>query len=464
MLTERNHIRSLTALLVLAVAALAFTGCGASKDEYTADGRLVLNYWEKWTGFEQEAMQAVVDEYNKSQDKVFVRMMSVNNLDRKLLVATAGGDPPDIAGIWAWMIYIYSDKGALLPLDDYVAEAGIRRDSYIPIFYDICTHRDHVWALPSTVASIGLHWNKRLFREAGLDPNKPPRSLAELDAMNEKLTVFELEDGTRKTYAELGKKPDGNYKIVQMGFLPFEPDWYIWSWGYWFDGRLWNGYDKITCNDTGNVAALRWVQDSFMRKYGKAEVDAFFGGFRGVFASSQNAFLSGKVAMVLQGVWMYNFIEKYSAGMEWSACAMPAQRPDQNVVMVEADALAIPKGARHPRESFDFIRFVNTRKASQLLALGHRKFPPLKEVDPDFYRQNPNPCIKVFRAMAESPQAWSIPKTGIWNEYQREYWAVYDKIRMLDMDPQVGMDQVQARMQPKLDRENERLRRRGLIP
>ena len=37
--------------------------------------------------------------------------------------------------------------------------------------------------LPTTPATIALHWNKKMFRDAGLDPNRPPRSIAELDEL-----------------------------------------------------------------------------------------------------------------------------------------------------------------------------------------------------------------------------------------------------------------------------------------
>jgi ABC-type glycerol-3-phosphate transport system substrate-binding protein len=90
--------RFLSILAVVAVVCLA--SCGGEA-ERTADGRLIIDYWEKWQGFEKDAMAAVVDKYNASQDKVFVRYVSQSQIDRKLLLATAGGNPPDVAGFWS---------------------------------------------------------------------------------------------------------------------------------------------------------------------------------------------------------------------------------------------------------------------------------------------------------------------------------------------------------------------------
>src|SRR5688500_13382 len=91
-----------------------------------ADGeRVRVVYWEKWIGFEKDAMQAVVDDFNRSQDKIFVEYVSVSGIRAKTLIATAGGDPPDLAGLDDEMVDDFADKNALVPLDDFVAGTSI---------------------------------------------------------------------------------------------------------------------------------------------------------------------------------------------------------------------------------------------------------------------------------------------------------------------------------------------------
>lgn len=468
--TDRSRAaRTALACASIALLAALSLSCGKNRDERTPDGRLILQYWEKWTGFEGDAMQAVVDDYNKSQDKVFVKMTAVAGIDRKLLVAVAGGEPPDIAGIWSWAVNIYSDKGAIQPITNSLAMAGLRRDSYVPCFWDLCSHRGQMWALPSTVATIALHYNKRLLREAGLDPNQYPKSIDELNAMNDRLTIYETPDGKRASYSELGGKPSADARIVQMGFLPYEPSWFLWSWGYWFHGKLWNGKDRITAADPGNIAAMEWIQ-SISRRYGQAQVEAFYNEISGQnFASSQNAFLCGKIAMEMQGVWMYNFIDKYSSGMDWSACPIPSSdgkgtlSETAPISYVECDVLAIPTGCPHPQEAFDFIRYVNTQAAMEKLAMGQRKFSPLTTVSPEFYEKHPNHRIRLFRSLAESPDIFSTPTTGIWNEYSRELGNTIDQIRRMKVEPKAALEELQVQMQEKLDREIVRMKRRGRV-
>lgn len=457
--------RDKTVILFLILLALLFPMIGCNKKEASLNV-IKLSYWEKWTGFEGEAMQAVVDLFNSKKIKnregkvIQVEMITVSQIDRRLLTATAGGNPPDVAGIWTWLLTVYADKGALLSLNDYLEKAGITKEHYLPVFWDICSYNNKMWGLPSTPASLALHWNKRLFREAGLDPHTAPRTIEELDIMAEKLTIIKLPD-EEKTVSFYELKNRKNYRdllakgeIVQAGFLPSVLMWWPWSWGHWFGGRLWNGKDTITADEPGNVRAYEWIR-SYSLKYGVNNINKFSSGF-GAFASPQNAFLSSKAAMVLQGVWMYNFIDKYATGMEWGAAPFPSHEEElKDVSFVEADVLVIPRGAKYPDEAFKFISFVNQQEPMELLCQGQRKFTPLREVSPAFYQKHKNPYIHMFRKLAESPNAFTLPKTTISQEYQREMSFAYETISDLKKSPQEALKKVTVSMQRRLDRERE---------
>ena len=82
----------------LGLLGLLFVASCTPKEDARISSRLVLEYWEKWTGVEREAMARVVDDFNNSQDKVFVRFLSVSRVDQKMMLATAGGVPPRCRG------------------------------------------------------------------------------------------------------------------------------------------------------------------------------------------------------------------------------------------------------------------------------------------------------------------------------------------------------------------------------
>ncbi|MEI8341238.1 MAG: extracellular solute-binding protein, partial [Verrucomicrobiota bacterium] len=328
-----KKLQSCLALAGVALFLLVLM-CGCRSQSPEEKKRVVVEYWDKWTGFEADAMRAVVEDFNAGQDRIFVRFTSMSQIDRKLMLATAGGLPPDVAGLYSYLLPIYSENNALIPLDKMAAASGVNPVDYIDVFWEMCHYRGYLWALPSTPGSVGLVWNKKMFREAGLDPERPPESIAELEKFNEKLTRW---------------RPDGTLEAV--GHLPEEPGWWRELWGYWFGGELWDGLHKITADSPANIAAYKWIE-SYPKRFGPENLLAFREGF-GNFASPQNPFFTGRVAMVLQGEWIYNFIEKFAPpGFEWGVAAFPSVDPEhlKNVAIVESDVLAIPAGAKHPKE------------------------------------------------------------------------------------------------------------------
>jgi multiple sugar transport system substrate-binding protein len=433
------------------VAAVAYSEAITRRPQ--PRGPVHITYWEKWTEFEGDAMRDVVNAFNASQNRVHVDLLTVSSIEQKTLLAIAGGNPPDVAGLYGPNVAQYADDNAIIPLDDYCAAKGIRPDQYIPAYWDMGWYNGHVYSLPSAPASTALHYNKAMFRAAGLDPDKPPRTIEEMDADAAKVVT---------------RTPSG--QIDKAGFLPAEPGWWNWGWGCIFGGKLWDGKDHLTANSPENVRGFDWVQ-SWSRRYGAAEMQTFRSGF-GNFSSPENAFLSGKVAMEIQGVWMYNFIDKYAPTMEhpvreWAAVPFPypANRPDlEGTTFVDEDVLVIPRGAQHPREAFEFIAFVESQKGMEMLCMGQRKNSPLAKVSDAFWKNHPNPFVRLF---ADQPRGKNVilpPKIGIWPEYQAELKTAFDEIALMHKTPQQALDYVQARMQPKFEEYRRRLRLRGELP
>lgn len=428
-------------LRLLKKSGLSLLLLGLALSRAHAD-KIVLEYWDKWTGFEASAMQTIVDDFNASQDRIEVHYSSISQIDLKLMLATAGRHPPDIAGIWGSTLPSYVENNALLPLDKLAKEAGLRDQDYLPSIWSLCHYRGYLWAFPSTPQSVALHWNKRLFREAGLDPEKPPRTIAELEQFNDKLTQ---------------RNADGTYRI--FGHLPMEPGWWRDLWGCWFGGQLWDGKSRITLDDPGNRRALEWIA-GYPKRFGKREVSTFLEG-SGNFASPLNPFIQQRVAMEIQGPWMWNFIQKYGTEkIELGVAPFPTETGlGPPVTFVESDVLSIPVGVRHVRESFEFIRFVNRQDEIEKLCTLHYKFSPLTQVSDGFWKNHPNPYIRVFYDLARSPAAVPYPRMTCWMQYGNELNQGIDDIWGGRQTPAEVIDQVQARVQPKLDHQIERWNR-----
>ena len=118
----------------------------------------------------------------------------------------------------------------------------------------------------------------------------------------------------------------------------------------------------------------------------------------GAFASPQDPFMSGKLAMIFQGVWLANYIRMYAPDMEFGAAPFPVLREGEPpVTYVDSDMLVIPRGAAHPNEAFEFITFVSEQRSTEQLNLGQQKNSPLREVSEAFLANHPHPYIRVFQ-------------------------------------------------------------------
>ncbi len=453
--------------LILAAFSVLFAfGC-ARRDESGTGGRVVVNYWEKWSGFEADSMQAVIDDFNRSQDRIEVRFLSVSQVDIKLLLATSSGHPPDVAGLWSENIPDFSEKGALMPLDRGLAKAGIGADRYIPLFWNLCRHRGYTWGLPTTPGCVALFYNKKLFRAAGLDPEKPPATFAEFEAMSRRLTVVELERAgrlVRVSFDDLTpqEREGRRYTLVQVGHLPQDAGMFLSGWGCWFGARYYDGGRRILANDAGNLAAYGWLAET-ARTYGVENMRNFIEGF-GVSQSAQSPFLGGTEAMVVQGPWMTNFIEKYAPGMEWGVAACPAADGVGGgfpVTLAQCDVVVIPRGALHPREALEFICYLQRQEVAEKLARSQQKFTALREVSGAFLKDHPNPAIALFMGLARSPAARSVPRLSMWHEYDAELAVARERVQNLRETPAEALGEVQQRIQSRYDRVMQRWDRVG---
>ncbi len=455
------------AVFALVAAYLLFVVRPA--DSSHKEGRTVITYWEKWSGEDAAAMQTIVDDFNNTvgkQQNIYVQYLSMSNVDQKTLVATAAGVPPDVAGLWNTQVAQFAEIGALEPLDDLARAAGVSAADYKPVLWEGCRYNGRLWAMVSSCGSQALFYNKRLFaqkgdalRAAGLDPARLPRTLDELDryaaALDEQETL-----------------PGGFKRLKRSGFLPTEPGWYLSFIGYWFGAPIYDAKtDRILLTDPRMIRGLDWVRGYSLR-LGKDSLGEFRSGF-GSFNSTQNPFIAQTVAMELQGPWMTNSFEKFrpamnhanvprsrEAGMtalerqnncEYGVAPFPAAdgAGASEITFANFDVLMIPRGAKHKKEAFAFIAFVNSQAQTEKLNLLNCQNSPRRVVSQHFLDTHPNPYIGVFERLLAAPGARGVPSCPIWPEVGAELDNATQRVALLDATPEQALRDAQARVDEK---------------
>jgi sn-glycerol 3-phosphate transport system substrate-binding protein len=108
----------------------------------------------------------------------------------KTLTALKGGEPPHFAVILSTDMYTLIDEEAVVPYEDLAKTDSDKAwlKSFFPGFMENSQTGGKTWGIPFQRSTVVLYWNKELFKEAGLDPNKPPATWAELLDYAKKLT------------------------------------------------------------------------------------------------------------------------------------------------------------------------------------------------------------------------------------------------------------------------------------
>jgi ABC-type glycerol-3-phosphate transport system substrate-binding protein len=217
---------------------------------------------------------------------------------------------------------------------------------------------------------------------------------------------------------------------------------------------------------------MEWMQ-GYARELGVDRVKTFQEGF-GNYFTPENPFLTGKVAMIIQGPWVANLINQYKPDLDYGVVPFPiselgsrnSERSDSSVPsspvgLIDTDILVIPRGARHPEASMEFIAWTQRQDMTEQLARAHFKPSPLAVTSERFLADHPNRGIRVHYDIFNSPRAFIPPPTRVWQQFKDEFDSAVQRVWRLEIEPRTAMTELQARTQGFIDRAGDERRRRN---
>jgi len=108
----------------------------------------------------------------------------------KALTAVKSGDPPVTSILLSTDMFTLIDEDAIVPFDDLLKtpddQAWLK--SFYPAFMENSQTGGKTWGIPFQRSTIVLYYNKDAFKEAGLDPSRPPANWKEQIEYAQKLT------------------------------------------------------------------------------------------------------------------------------------------------------------------------------------------------------------------------------------------------------------------------------------
>lgn len=372
------------ALAVLAVAAmLVLAGCAGrgqeSNEGDSGSGPVTLKFWNGFTGPDRPAVEELVKRFNDSQDKAKIQMeiMPWDVFFDKLLPSLSSGAGPDIAGMDTAQVPQYAVKKALKPLDDYYSQPGNETDKLVASAVQGATFNGTKYSVPMNFTTLLLYWNKGMFKQAGLDPEKPPADWDQFADYAKKLTKDTNGDGKPEQYG----LAIADHATIAM-----------WPILFWQNGGGVVSEDgkQATLGDPATVeAANHWVD--LVRNDKIAPI-----GLAG--ADADKLFQSKKAAMEIVGPWMTTGFK--DAGIDFGL-AMPPAGPKETVTLGTSVGFTVSAKAdqRKTEAAYEFFKFWNS-KESQVYWSVHSGFPP-NRTDISASELKENPYVAAFGAPAD---------------------------------------------------------------
>lgn len=329
------------------ITALPVANYLAARNTPRADVKLVV--WGLQPSEEAAGQRAMVAEFERRHPGVRVSVLSMGAgllNPQKLMTAIVGRKPPDVINQDRFTIGDWASRSTFRPLDDLIARDrgrpdGVRPEDYYKPCWAEATYKGHVFAIPNSTDDRFLYYNRKLFRQAGLDPDRPPETWEELLSYAKKLTAYN-KDGTLK----------------RVGFIPGYGNSFLYLYSWTNGGELMSPDGRrCTLDNDYTVQALEFIVGMYDAMGGVANVDRYAAGFQ---ANELDAFLTGKVAMRIEADQSAAVIARYAPDLDFGVA--PAPVPAER--MRETYPNFISAGSPYPRhvQPSDYAHYPTPKK------------------------------------------------------------------------------------------------------
>ena len=293
--------------------------------------------------------KSMIEAFNAQSEDVKIKAESVPSVAgqsadqmQKILTAIASGTVPDFFYLDRFLGTEFASREAIIALDEYINAGSISRYEFVPACWDEGGFEGQQYNIPASEGNIGywsLAYNRDIMADAGLDPDKPPTTWAEL-----------------QEYAVQMTEPEGN-SFRRIGMVPLYGASWFYQWCWANDGFLVNDDDtEITLTDPKNVEALEYLVQLYDELGGAEKINAFSAGFQG---AADDPFLTGLLGMVMYGEYQLPTTAKYKPDLKMGVTFFPKPRPEaQTTTWVGGWSWALPRGCKHPQEAFTAVEWL----------------------------------------------------------------------------------------------------------
>ncbi len=385
-------------IIFLLVTFVAVGGCGSSADGDSGN-RVTVTFWHSFTQSTRPALEKLIERFHDEHPDVRIDAQYIptgDALSQKLITAVQSGSAPDISWIHSHYLEDLVKADAVYEMSHFMTGSNPLSDEdfadIYPALIEYASWQGTLYSLPMEATNLGIIYNKTLFEEAGLDPERPPQTWEELREFSRQLSKDENGDGR---YERIGffvpavpsSGPQGAYMMWQ--WTPF-----LWqAGGYLVDEAqteiLWD-------QEAGEKALSLWKSIYLIQN-------------QRTFTSEDplTVMASQQIAMMLDGPWNLPRYPALFSRFDWGVAMLP-EGPEKRATVVAGEYLAIFKQSRNPDAAWTFVRWMMNPEVQAFWSMESGYLPVRKSVVnvPEFQAfLQENPAQRVFVEQMEFAQA-----------------------------------------------------------
>lgn len=344
--------------------------------------QISLTYWGLWD--DQEIMQPLIDQYKKSHDNITVKYekMSPQSYKDKLVTRSKNNQGPDIFRYHnTWIPEI---RDVVSPLPENVMSNGEFERTFYKIAQKDLKVDNRYYGIPLSVDGLVLIYNEDLLKKAGI--SSPPSSWEDVLNYAAKLTTKTKDNQIISSGIALGTA--NNIEHFSDIFALF---------------LIQNG---------GAITKLesRESADALAAYRNRAETPNNL--WDETMPNSINAFIQGKVAMILAPSWEILTIQQANPDIVVKSVPVPSLPDSKPISISNYWVEGVSKFSAHQKESWEFLRYLSEKEQETKLyeqQAKTRKFgAPYSRVDLAS-TLNQNEYIGSVIKQAESDAFVSVP-------------------------------------------------------
>jgi len=334
--------------ICVALLLVVFTVNFAMAEKVTlrfSDWHLTEDVWNK-------SLNEGMDIFHKrsSNIKVSLEPVSYGEKETKYTVESMAGRAPDVFHVHAFSLPMFFGKGFAKDLTPFIEKEGPGfLDVWYPLPLQLMKHQGRIHAMPGDYMTMVLFYNTEMFKAAGLDPNKPPKTCDEFLAYAKKLTRDTDGDGKvdQWGFGTLGSKSPG----FSMRFGPF-----LWSFGA----------DYLTPDMKRSALdspAAKEAFTFFVELYTKHKVVP--PGMTAMGAQDVRTQLAQKkVAMIMGSGWTPPIVNKINPDLKAFEVlkAAPAPMKRKPATAIWLSSWVMSPNTKHPNEAWKLMKFITSKE------------------------------------------------------------------------------------------------------